>query len=497
MARPLNEAQQEIVDYHDGHVIVAAGPGTGKTHTLIARIIRSIERLNPHEHILALTFTNKAAREIEQRLRAASVRLDAVTVGTLHRFCLGILRRYADATPLPKDVKIALPNDINDVTAMLWPDKTQRQRSDILEDISYVKSTELVMQPTADYMAYQKAMRQAGLIDMDDILRETLMLLDTNDEILNELHKQYKSIFIDEYQDINVVQQAIIKILTGRDAVVTAIGDPNQSIYGFRGSDVTLFERFAESFEGAKQFFLTHNYRSTKHIVTASQQVIEKSATGSLSPELTHMAQEGKLTIHGATTDRSEAEYVAHTIEKMLGGLDMRTSHRSQRSFADFAILYRLNAQQHVISGALEHLGIPYQVSKRRNPTSNDDDEALGSYEEELDYNVEKVSLLTLHAAKGLEFPIVFVIGCEDQLIPLDLPSMKGDIEEERRLFFVGMTRAKEELYLTYAKRRQLFGTTHTFEASPFLADIHHDLKAIELARRKKQAPVDNQLKLF
>jgi DNA helicase-2/ATP-dependent DNA helicase PcrA len=148
----------------------------------------------------------------------------------------------------------------------------------------------------------------------------------------------------------------------------------------------------------------------------------------------------------------------------------------------------------------LEHLGIPYQISQKPQRLEvYSDEDALGQKEEEMEYNVEKVSLMSLHAAKGLEFPVVFIIGCEANLLPLDLMSMKGDSQEERRLFYVGMTRAKEHLYLTYARRRQLFGQTMIQEPSPFLADIAEELKAYESSRRQtsKKDPDALQMKLF
>jgi DNA helicase-2/ATP-dependent DNA helicase PcrA len=217
-------------------------------------------------------------------------------------------------------------------------------------------------------------------------------------------------------------------------------------------------------------------------------------------PLLAKLSTQGKLVIHQAATDRAEADYVAHKIEKLIGGLDMNTSRRAVGSLGDIVILYRLNAQRHVLSQALEHLGIPYQVSKKSQKGEvYSDEEALGQNEEELEYNVEKISLMSLHAAKGLEFPVVFIVGCEDNLLPLDLMGMKGDTQEERRLFYVGMTRAKEHLYLTYTRRRQLFGQTLTQNPSPYLADIAEELKAYEAAKRNtpKQDPDALQMKLF
>jgi DNA helicase-2/ATP-dependent DNA helicase PcrA len=180
--------------------------------------------------------------------------------------------------------------------------------------------------------------------------------------------------------------------------------------------------------------------------------------------------------------------------------LDMNTSRRAVRSLGDIVVLYRLNAERHVMAQALEHLGIPYQFSQKPKPGQIYSDEGvLGQNEEEIEYNIEKVSLMSLHAAKGLEFPVVFIIGCEDNLLPLDLMNMKGEPQEERRLFYVGMTRAKEHLFLTYAKRRQLFGQTLIQNQSPYLADISEELKAYEAGKRNtlKKDPDALQMKFF
>jgi superfamily I DNA/RNA helicase len=320
---------------------------------------------------------------------------------------------------------------------------------------------------------------------------------------------------VDEYQDSNIVQNFLLKKLACEGVLLTAIGDANQSIYGFRGSRVELFRRFEEDFAPAQILTLQENYRSASSLLAASGQVIIKNVVipakgridrhsqllaGIHNELIAKLSTQGKLVIHQAATDRAEADYVAHQIEKLIGGLDMNTSRRALRSFGDVVVLTRLNAQHHVMGQALEHLGIPYQISKKpQRAEVYSDEDALGQNEEELEFNVEKVSLMTLHAAKGLEFPVVFIIGCEDRLLPLDLMGMKGESQEERRLFYVGMTRAKEHLYLTYAKRRQLFGQTLIQNPSPYLADIAEELKAYEASKRNapKKDPDALQMKLF
>ena len=418
---------------------------------------------------------------MQDRLIALGVRQSQLFIGTFHGFCLKLLRDYFEHTALPKDFKVATPEEITGFEKAT------------LERISLLKSSHLAIPPDEDYKAYQRYLRQNSWIDFDDILREALQLLE-NETIAAQLRAQYRYIFVDEYQDSNIVQNALLKILAQEGVLLTAIGDANQSIYGFRGSKVELFRRFEEDFSPAQILTLQENYRSAPSLLAASGQVM-----GGVQL-LAKLSTEGKLVVHQAATDRAEADYVAHQIEKLIGGLDMNTSRRALRSFGDVVVLYRLNAERHVMGQALEHLGIPYQVSQKpkRSEVYSDED-VLGQNEEEVEYNVEKVALMSLHAAKGLEFPVVFIIGCENNLLPLDLIGMKGDAQEERRLFYVGMTRAKDHLYLTHAKRRQLFGQALIQDVSPYLADISEELKAYEAAKRSipKKDPDALQMKLF
>lgn len=515
----LNDAQWQAVAYQDSHLLIVAGPGTGKTHTITYRILRTIKDLKQDQKILAITFTNKAAQEMRTRLEVKDSKFwKQVTVGTFHRFALSLLREFSEHTALPKDFQIALPQDIQGFLSEIFPNKNPLERKKTLDEISWVKSTQLVIDASQDYQKYHRFLRAKGLIDFDDILREALILLE-NEEILAKVQQRYRYVFVDEYQDINLIQVALLKVLVQEGIVLTVIGDPNQSIYGFRGSQVKFFTRFEEDFPGAKKLYLTENYRSTVNLLTASSQVIAKDNTQKVPEAVAKIYDEGRLAIHEAATDRAEAEYVVHQIEQLIGGVSMfsqdsnrvETYRKAQRSFGDIAILYRLNAQKNVIIEALEHLGIPYTVSSKPKIKKEDlesleqqakDDVLLQQFEEILDYKVEKVSLLTLHAAKGLEFPVVFIIGCEAKLLPLDINDLKGDSQEERRLFYVGMTRAKEHLFLTRAGRRQIFGQTYFNPPSLFLADIEEDLKAYEnskLRRRlsKSKEAEKQQLKLF
>lgn len=515
----VNQDQWEAILHSASRLIIVAGPGTGKTHTLIYRIVEKLKTFTPGQKALAITFTNKAAQEMKKRLEAKiPLYWKQVQVGTFHCFALSLLREFAEHTPLPKDFQIALPDEILSLSEEIFPGQTPAQRKQILEDISLMNSTQLAIHPTDHYQRYHRFLRFKGLIDFDDILRETLNLLE-NEDILLKVRQKFRHVFVDEYQDINLIQNVLLKILVGDTLDLTVIGDPNQSIYGFRGSEVKFFTRFSEDFPSASKVYLKENFRSTINLISASSQVIAKSSAQEVPETVAKIYEEGRLVIHEAATDRAEAEYVAHQIEQLVGGVSMfsQDSHRvetyrkAQRSFGDVAILYRLNAQKNVLIGALEHLGIPYSVSAKPKLKKEElqdlgqdkkDEILLQQFEESVDYNVEKVSLLTLHAAKGLEFPVVFIVGCEAKLLPLDLGEMKGAPEEERRLFYVGMTRAKEHLYLTRSGRRQIYGQTFFNPPSLFLADIEEDLKAYEnskLKRRlsKSKEAEKQQLKLF
>ena len=508
----LNESQQKTVAHESGHLLIIAGPGTGKTHTLTHRIACLTQSLSTGQKILAVTFTNKAAEEMRERLTA---RLDSdlaqVTIGTFHSFCLQILREFADRTHLPKDFKVALPEDIAGLVKDLWPKESARERKERLEKISRAKSnTHGGVQNFEPLHVFDQFLRSRGLIDFDDILGETLTLLTSNTTVADSLRRRYGHICVDEYQDINPVQNALLKELVQDDVHITAIGDPNQAIYGFRGSDVKFFDCFDNDFPGAQIIRLNENYRSTANLIKAGYQMISVGAQNSVPLQVAKIFTQGQLIVHAAATDRAESEYVVHQIEKLVGGTSMfsRDSGRvtesasTQRSFGDIAVLYRLKAQTRALKDAFERSGIPYHVAGEVQEKHADADAAaLRQREESLPYSVEKVSLMTLHAAKGLEFPVVFIVGCEENLLPLNFPGMTTDPGEERRLLYVGMTRAKEQLYLTRAGRRLLFGQTCTNPPSPFLSDIEEDLKAYAPSELKKKRirvePIEKQMELF
>jgi superfamily I DNA/RNA helicase len=597
MHRPehLNLSQWQAVTDRGRHLCIVAGPGTGKTHTLTHRIWYQLLQLPLDEGILALTFTHKAAEEMRDRLVPLfdSLQLRRIKVGTFHHFCLEVLRCHGRRIGLSENFRIILPDEMMDILQSIWPELSVRDLKKRKEDISALKNRGPKETQPVFMGVYQEALRARRRLDFDDLLIETIRLWELNPVILRDYQKRFPLVCVDEYQDINALQYHFLQCLIGPQNLLTVIGDPQQAIYGFRGGDVKLFQRFSQDFPNAEVMTLTENYRSAHNLLTACSQVIRKSV-GMVVPELTaKIYREGRLTVHDLATDRAEAEYVVHQMERLVGGTSLfsRDSRRvttdweEQYGFGDMAVLYRLNTQRVVLQEALDRSGIPYQVSGDQPLLSQPMMGRLhrllyaavfgGQYDDYLEDDLiqptdwlavrdqiikegfsralpnleglpflqrmirkektfttnwqrlirysrlftnpidffdycemqgevdggargETVSLMTLHAAKGLEFPVVFIVGCEEQLIPLEFPGMTSDLQEERRLFYVGMTRAKERLYLLRARKRQLYGRFSTPQASVFLADIEEALKGYEqelsLPKRKK---TQQQLQLF
>lgn len=503
----VNETQKKAVEYDGGRLLIVAGPGTGKTHTLTLRIARRTRTLSPGQKVLAITFTNKSSEEMQDRLKKTNVDPEKFTAATFHRFCLTILREYISVVGLPAGFQIALPEIVEEIAKELWPQKTVRERKQILWEISKFKTVCFRDECPPQAESLNAALRTRGLLDFDDLLLEALRLLENHRDVREAVRAVYRNICVDEYQDINAVQHALLKILAGPDGQLTAIGDPNQAIYGFRGSDVQLFQTFPQDFPGAEILSLSENYRSAAKILTASTQIIAGGKSVHV-PELTaRIYQEGQLTIHAAASEKAEAEYVVHQIEKLVGGTSMfsQDSGRvdgedtAERSFGDIAILYRLNSQARALKEAIHRSGIPYQIAGEAAKEDVDEFWTLDCPSEKgARVDPEKVALMSLHASKGLEFPVVFIVGCEENLLPLNLEGMTADAEEERRLFYVGMTRAKERLYLIRAHKRMMYGKSRTPEPSPFLHDIEEELKEYaQSTARKKRKKDEEQMSFF
>ena len=627
----LNAEQRAAARCVDRPLLIVAGPGTGKTRTLTHRIAHLlVAHAVAPEAVLAITFTNKAAGEMAERLAAlvGPAIATRLTIQTFHAFGAQLLRSEGHLAGLPGDFVIADDEDRVALIRRLYPAWSERARTEALARIAAAKeqlrtpdeaagpAADDVDLPLADlYRAYDAELRRCQMVDFDDLILLCVRLLEQYPALLAGLHERYRWISVDEYQDINLAQYRLVRLLTasetGASPNLCAIGDPDQAIYGFRGADRRYFLRFVEDYPDALVLRLRQNYRSTQSILDAALQVIDQNLDAERLRIWSDFLEQTRLEIYPAPTDRAEAEYVVHEIEQAVGGVslfsfdsgrvDERGAHGA--TFGDFAVLYRTNAQSRALVEAFDRSGIPYQTvgqtplvdykeirellaylrvahnpqaahhqalvmdaapkraaepvmtflrelhdvrgalpvtelldrvdafvtGRLREPRSDAAVERvaqlrrralpygaqLGSFLDALtllreadyyDARADRVTLMTLHAAKGLEFPVVFIVGCEETLIPYMRPGAAGDegsidIEEERRLFYVGMTRAQRRLILTHARTRFLFGAQMQNPPARFLHDIKEALKVVrELAQRKatqKEQPPMQQLALF
>ncbi len=495
MTRPsfdVNPSQQQAINHKASHLLIVAGPGTGKTHTLVLRIISTIPQLQSNQKILAITFTNKAAQEMRERLISHNPSfMDKVTIETFHSFCLKFLRQQKIED---EDFEIISPEEILTISESIWPKKTISQRNKLLQKVSLWKASDFSQSPPEYVQRYNSLLIKRKCIDFDDILLRFWALLSKHNDVKERFHDLYRYIFVDEYQDINKIQHAVLKLMVGEGCLLTAIGDPRQAIYGFRGSNANLFDAFQNDFLPTKVMSLDKNYRSSSNLLKASSQVIAKMADDSDPPLVAHIQKQGHLSVYEALTESSEAEYVVHSIEKIVGGTSMfsqdskrvTTHEDGEFAFGDIAVLYRLNSQRHALKKAFERSGMPYQIYGKQSSEGYYDEIYQMRPEQVGGLAGDKVSLMTLHAAKGLEFSVVFIVGCENNLIPLHIENFESNVEEERRLFYVGMTRAKQSLILTKAKNRFVFGKKVSNVITPFIHDIEEQL---ERYQQKSSAP--------
>lgn len=591
----LNKKQQEAVKHTDGPVLILAGAGSGKTRVLTYRVAYLIreKHVSPH-NILMVTFTNKAANEMKERIRVLlSQPSNHPTIqpsstpfaGTFHSLCVKILRIEGKHAGIPANFLIYDAQDqldtIKDVMKQLDISTKNFNPGAILHTISEAKNELLTateypqyargyFQETVArvYLAYQKKLKENEALDFDDLLAKTVQLFENLPEILGTYQEKYHYILVDEYQDTNKAQYVLINQLAGRYRNVCVVGDASQSIYRWRGADFRNIINFKKDYPTATVYNLEQNYRSTQVILDAAFGVISKNTTHPILKLWTDHHGGEKIILYEARNEHDEATFLVQTILQ------------SNRPPTDFAVLYRTNAQSRVLEEAFLHAGIPYTlvggtrfyerreikdvlaylrlIANPKDSVSYNRIEKLGKgrldkflqysqtvamdnklislstlelldgvlsatqYLELYNANIEEeayrlenikelrsvatefpnlrdfletvalmeqeyepdtvrirddkrdaVTLMTLHAAKGLEFPIVCIIGMEEGLFPHSRSLMeKDELEEERRLCYVGVTRAKERLYLTYANRRLFFGTRTQNMVSRFIADI-------------------------
>jgi DNA helicase-2/ATP-dependent DNA helicase PcrA len=371
----LNDEQRAAVLCTDAPLLVVAGPGTGKTRTLTVRIAHLIRNLGvAPAHALAITFTNKAAQEMRERLAALLTPEEAaaVTVKTFHAFAAQLLREHGGAIGLEGNFVILDEAERRKLFAQAVPDLDARRLEDALATISLARNALEPLPPslTHAFEAYQAALRRANAVDFDDLIALAAHLLETAPAVAAAVHARYRWISVDEYQDVNAAQVHLLRLLTAGGANLCAIGDPDQAIYGFRGADRRYFLLFQKEFPGAVVVRLTQNYRSKQGILDAALQVIAHNPDRQALPLLARFAEAVRLDVHAAPTDRAEAETIVHQIEQMVGGtsyfsLDSGRADGqppASRDFGDFAVLYRLSAQARPLIEAFERSGIPYQV---------------------------------------------------------------------------------------------------------------------------------------
>jgi ATP-dependent DNA helicase UvrD/PcrA len=658
----LNDDQQAAVDHRGGPLLISAGPGTGKTRTITCRMADLMERDGIQAgSILALTFTNKAAEEMRRRLQAMLGTAAALPLATtFHGLCWHLLKEVFEGQPgtILDDVgRRALLTDALELTVKAAVDITLSpsrlldlivQAKQLLlgpaDDLRAVAQEAHCAQLAAVYGAYQQLLGLQELYDFEDLLLRVVQILEQDKALRRRLQDRFSHVFVDEFQDINFAQYRLLCALAPPKSPICVIGDPDQAIYGFRGSDVRYFHRFASDYGGARVVGLRRNYRSTETILASAFQVI-RAGDGGLpderqrAPVYSQIHGTRTLCVLEAVSDRAEAVVIGQTIEAMVGGLGFHSIDfdklgagraEKERGFNDFAVLCRTGEQARRIARQLGGAGIPCQLADRATLDKPSTIKLLAAFRvithqgtfvdlnhllglsvagisketlsifkrwayarrlplatalhtahrlpipgmsttrqqrlsglvhllerlqkessamtaaetlvhltrqttlsaqvdiEDLDRltdlaqpfgrdktafgvslalhqhtdlyrdKVQKVAVMTLHAAKGLEFPIVFVAGCEDNLLPLRHPGNASvDLEEERRLFYVGLTRAREQLFLTWARRRMLYGQTREQRLSPFVTDIEAGLKQHLVSPSKPPRPDQKQLSLF
>lgn len=609
--KDLNPDQQKAVLNTDGPMIILAGAGSGKTRVLTYKVINLMQNNVSPNNILMVTFTNKAAKEMKERMQKFfQNRKEEIsgtpTIATFHALCAKILRIEGQYIGIPNNFLIYDSQDqkdaIKEAFNLLGISLKDYKPSSVLATISQAKN-ELIDEtqyPTYArghfqevvsrvYIIYQKLMKENAALDFDDLILKTVELFRKNPDILEKYQNKFKYILVDEYQDTNHAQYLLTKMLSSKWNNICVVGDFSQSIYSFRGADFLNLAKFKEDFKDTKTFSLSQNYRSTQKILDGASSVISKNNGHPVLQLWTENKAGEDISVFEALNEQREAEFILEEVEKIkYQNPDLR--------YYDFAILYRTNAQSRAIEEVFIHRGIPYiliggtrfyerkeikdvlsylrvianpkdKVSLKRleklgkgkfakfldfqktlaeKDISSDttisimdsalkatdylslynerDEEDLGRLEniKELrsvaisypnlgeflenvslveqeyipdhikDENGKKdaVNLMTLHAAKGLEFPVVFMVGMEEGLFPHSRSMMdKNELEEERRLCYVGMTRAKEKLFLTYSRKRLFFGQKTTNIVSRFILELPEGVLERSLNRIRIDAP--------
>lgn len=533
----------------EGPLAVLAGPGAGKTRLLTHRLAHLVRDLGvPARACLAVTFTRRATEELRARLAAllpATAEAGGeVAVESFHSLGLKLLRAHGAALGLPATLRVAEERERRAaLVASLAVSETLAGR--LLRAISVLRRTGAM--PSAEEQGAMAALerlgRAQGWVDFDQLIELAVALLERHPDIAAGLRARFRHIAADEFQDIDPLQYRLLTLLAGPDANLCVIGDPDQAIYGFRGADAACFERFAADYPAARTLRLARNYRSAGAIVAASAALVGRAGAVAMRPP-------GEKPVrHVAADAGQEAEYVAATIAGLMGGHDMLAARAdaARLGFADFAVLTRTAAQATALGTALDAAGIPWaqsspapiaghpgvialldaltaqppgdlptrlaaaheairstqaatpaalaearawldRLAAGRDEAAWREAVALSCEADFHDPRAERVALLTMHAAKGLEFPVVFIAGLEEGLMPFAFPDAPPDaaaLAEERRLLYVAMTRARDRLYLLRARERIRHGARTHPACSAFLAELPPGLLAEATTRAR------------
>ena len=623
----LNTNQRRAVEAKDGPTLVIAGPGSGKTRVLTSRIAYLIRERNVFPYrIMAVTFTNKSAREMRERVEKIvgdDAKVGDITIGTFHSICARILRREAAQAGLDRNFTIYDSDDqISVVKAAMNElnlDDKRFKPASVHSAISNAKNELLTPDKlTPDtyfnevakrvYERYQAVLRANNALDFDDLLMETVLLLQRNEAVRTKIQERYTQVLVDEFQDTNVAQYVLVKLISGKHRNVFAVGDPDQSVYLWRGADYRNVLRLREDFVDLQTIALDQNYRSTQTILDAAMAVIKKNPNRQHIDLKTQRGYGPKIVMRELFNEEEEAQYVIDTINELVS--------QKAADLGQVAVMYRTNAQSRAVEDAFIRSSMPYKlvggtrfygrkeikdvlaylrivnnpsdavslarvinvpprgigkttydnieataqannmscydvllrgeltgrsanavkafaekwkrwlalrdevnvgklfdeilkdsgykeylrdgsdegeerwanVNEMRNVAAEADDAPLTDFLNEVALvsevdNVEDEehanapTLLTLHAAKGLEYKVVFMVGLEDGVLPHSRSLEDAEqMAEERRLMYVGITRAKERLYLLRAFRRSQWGQSDISEPSRFLKDLPDEL---------------------
>lgn len=588
----LNEKQKEAVEAVSGPSIVLAGAGSGKTRVLIHKVLNLIKNHNVHPaQIVMITFTNKAAREMKERiLHATNNEVVLGYVGTFHSFSAMILRRDGEHIGIPRTYTIYDDNDsqqllkdiikkkeVQKYSARYFSSKISDAKNQLitperfLELFSFYKAAVVA----EVYYEYQKQLKKNGALDFDDLIMKAVQLFTKVPEILDKYQNRYQYLLVDEFQDTNYAQYVFTRKLSEKSKNITVVGDFSQSIYSWRGADIRNLEKFSQDFENTTVVELEQNYRSTQTILDFAYSVISENQSHPILQLFTKNGAGDEIIYYKATNEEEEAVYVSNAIQNLA----------SEAQYDQMAVLYRTNAQSRAIEEVFLHYGIPYtliggtrfydrkeikdilsylrlflhpedtvatdrikKLGKRRwekfkqlymelkdrveeiptveimeqifdkvgylelfDPEIEEDYSRLENIKElksvavtfpniaefleqvalvESEYfeNEKKgkskdgVRLMTLHQAKGLEFDHVFIVGLEEGILPHSRSiDDLNQLEEERRLFYVGITRARKKLHITHAKTRFIFGRKNIAMQSRFLpTDSDDEIEVID-----------------